>query len=511
MERSYPEWIPAKPAGVVMSQDWKRAVLGAVAGSALALSVLWPTLLGLVSSWQRNEAYQYAWLVMPVVVYLLGWHHRQATIAARPHPDYSGVVVAVAASACWSAADLMNLDVGRQFALVLAVQGIAMSALGWRSFWKLAPIFGLMFLMVPSGDIFQPVLRMLTVRIIELFAIVANLPHSVDGFVISIGKNHYVVLDGCAGLPNFLLATFLGYSFGLMLYRSIFKIAALSLFGAFIGVLSNGLRVNAIVLIDWINGSQMPLTAHKDIQWPVSIVALGLLFLVLSKLSADETAPAPEIAGEHSEERPARQFAPVFAGLSVALIGGAVIWLASYAPYQLRAAEPGSVPQDMVGWKLTSPAAVWSVDQQHHTETLALTYRRDGKDMSVLIVETTAPNAKLQESDLAPGNSSLWRENKVETQTGCAASNCLTLLHTTWEHAKTDEFRHVYSVYSIGDFTTNSKLALRAAHGWDRLTGRHRNLRLIGFTLDAATPPLTIDELAVAFRSLQSSLESGSR
>lgn len=483
---------------------------GAGVGCVLALAVLWPTLLGLMASWKNNHAYQYAWLVIPMVVYLLGWHDPQSTIAARPQPDYTGVFVAVFAAICWSAADLMNIDVGRQFAAVLAVQGIAMATLGWRSYWRLAPIFGLLFLMVPGGDFLQPALRILTVKMIEAFAVVANLPHGVDGFVVSIGESRYIVLDECAGLPHFMLATFLGYCFGLLLYRSVLKIAALSLFGAFIGIFSNGIRVNAIVLIDWMQGSQMPLTAHNNIQWVALVAALGLLFFVLSKLAVDPSVQAPDIAGTEKASL-MRQFAPVVAGLSVLLIAGTVISLAPSASQQPRAAQVGWLPQNVAGWDLASPDAVWSVEQEHHTESLALTYRRGGQDLGILIVETLVPDAKLQESDLAPGERSLWHQNKVQKQSSCVASDCLTLLHTTWENGKTKEIRHVYSTYSIGNFKTNSKFALRAAHGWDRLTGGRRSPRIIGFTLDVAATDPTIDELAVAFRLIQSALNAGNR
>lgn len=491
-----------------MSQDWKTAFWGVGIGSALTLAVLWPTLLSLTTIWNSSQAYQYAWLIMPMVVYLLGWHHRPSTLAARPQPDYTGVFVAIVAAVLWGAADLMNIDAGRQFALVLALQGIAMSALGWRSYWKLAPIFALMFLMVPCGDLLQPVLRYLTVKIIEWFAVVAHLPHSVDGFVVSIGANEYVVLNECAGLAYFMLATFLGYSFGLLLYRSIFKIAALTLFGAFIGVFSNGLRVSTIILIDWMNGSQMPLNAHANIQWFALIVALGLLLFVLLKLSSNEDESTPSLP-LLAQKNSLRQFAPAIAGLSVLLIAGAVISLKSYSMPPTRTAHVDSVAPDIPGWERTSSATVWSVDQQRHIVSLALSYRRNGKNMGVLIVEPLADDAKLQDSDLAPGNVNVWHENNIKSQTSCASAPCLTLLHTTWENGKTEEIRQVYSTYSIGNFTTNSKLALRAAHGWGRLSGSQNNPRLVTFTLDAATP--SIDEIALAFRLLQSALNAANK
>jgi len=72
-----------------MTQDCKDALLAGIAGCVLVSLVMWPTLLELTSSW-RMEPYQYAWLVLPMIVYLLGWHHRLADRPIRPQPDFTG-------------------------------------------------------------------------------------------------------------------------------------------------------------------------------------------------------------------------------------------------------------------------------------------------------------------------------------------------------------------------------------------------------------------------------------
>lgn len=497
--------VLTEPSGaVIMTQGWKDALWGGMVGCLLASLALWPTLLDLVSSWRNGEAYQYAWLVIPMLVYVLGWHHRQIGLTVSPQPDFTGVLAAVGAAACWGAAALMNIDVGRQFALVLTVQGIAMSMLGWRAYWRLFPALALMFLMIPSGDLLQPILRLLTVKAIELFAVVAHLPHTADGFVIYIGANRYIVVDECSGLSYVTLAIFLGYSFGLLLYRSVFKIAALSLLGALLGIFSNALRVNAIVLIDWVRGSQMELTAHGNIQWIALFMTLGLLFYVLGQLKADAVAVSLLIPPQE-QARSARRFAPLVAGLPVLLIAGTVMGLPTNAPRSPREAQTGLLPKNILGWELTSPVAAWSVDPKSDNETLTLTYRRNGQDMHVVIVES--PTAKLQESRLAPDDKIIWRERRIQKQTSCVASDCLSLLHTTWQRDKSRELRHVFYAYSIDNFTTDSRFALRAAHGWHRLTGSRSNPRLIGLTFDDATP--AIDDLAAAFRMLQSALEAG--
>lgn len=485
-----------------MSQDWKRALLGLGVGCFLTVWILWPTLQSLTQVWRSNQAYQFAWLVLPLIVYLLAWHDRPGTLLIRPQPDLSGVAVASIAAVGWIASDLMNIDAGRQFSFILAIQGVCMAALGWRAYWRLSPTLLLIFIMVPSGDFLQPILRQLTVKIIELFAAAIGLPHQVHGFRIAIGENDYVVLNECAGLPYFLLATFLGYAFGLMLYRSIYKILALALFGAFIGILSNALRVWAIVWIDWVQGSQMPLTAHGNVQWVALLICLGLLFFVIGKLDEEKDTKNKGITMSASDCH-FRQWAPVLAGFSVFIISGGAGWMLSNTPSRQIALPLMPAPRSISGWELTAPLATWLDNPRNNTRSLLLNYRRGGETLRVRVVQPMTAEAKLQESEVAPGETNTWHESSIQIKAACGTSECIQLLHTIWENGKTEERQHVYSTYALGGLYTTSKFVLRAAHGWARLTGSTSKPRLIALTFDSAVPLEGSNELAEILRSFQ--------
>jgi len=481
--------------------QWRNSLILGVTGCLLAGLVLWPTALEMATVW-NSASYQFAWLIVPMIVYLTLWHAPQEIQNLAPRPGYTGVFVAVLAAIGWSAFNVIDINVGRQFALVLALQGIILSALGRRVYWQLLPMFAFTFLMVPSGDLLLPVLRVLTVRSIELFAVVTGLPHTVDGFGVVIGKAKYIVISECAGLPYFMLGTFLGYSFGLLLYRSVIKVLALALVGAAVGIVSNFLRVNAIIWIDWVQGSQMPLTAHGNVQWVALLLSLGVMFYVLSKLDADVVSADPDkFVGKRTTLT--SQFSPVLAGLSILLIAGGASWLISNPTSEQRDLQLASFPQALGGWELSSSSAAWSINRQDQTQTLDLTYRRDGKVLQVRVVEALVPEAKLVESDLAPGKRSEWAANGVMKQSGCVANNCLTLSHTTWQNRKTRMLRHVYSSYFVGSDVTDSKLAFRIARGWDRLNGGHGRPRMVGMSLDSAVDASGLDELVAGFRHMQ--------
>ena len=501
-EAAVPEKVA--PPLAAMTARGKEALLGGIAGGILVCVAMWPTVLDMTTVWRTHEAYQYAWLVLPMVVYLLPWQRRSTGIAIRPQPDLTGIWVVIVAAACWGAASLTNIDVGRHFAFVLALQGVAMSTLGWKSYWKLFPTFGLLFLMVPSGDVLETPLRVLTVKAIELFAVVAHLPHSVEGFVIFIGANRYIVVDECSGLAFVTLGAFLGYSFGCLLYRSFFKIFLLAALGALLGIVSNVVRVNAIVLIDWIRGSQMELTAHGTIQWLALFATLGLLFYVLSRLKGDVEPETPTLDAAEAG-RSIRRFGPVLAGLSMLLIGGSAAALPANELRPPRGAPAIAAAQSIAGWELVKPADSWTVDPSSRTESISLSYRSRGRAIDVVLVEPLSPDGKLPESRLAPHDGSVWRQKQLQREAACSVSRCIGFSHATWLRDKSEQLRHVYYAYSLGSFTTDSKLVFRVAQGWQRLTGGRDHPRLIGFIADDAV--LDIDELGAAFKTLRSAVD----
>ena len=44
-------------------------------------------------------------------------------------------------------------------------------------------------------------------------------------------------------------------------------------------------------------------------------------------------------------------------------------------------------------------------------------------------------------------------------------------MHTTWNRKDSNETRHTFYTYYVGDVVTDSRLTFRLASGWNRLTG----------------------------------------
>jgi exosortase len=506
--RTYVEDATASPASAALDRHWKTVLLWGLPGFILAALALWPTLLNLARVWTGNESYQYGWLVMPMVVYLLGWHRRQEILSVTPQPGFAGVLVTVAGAALWSMALAMNLDVGCHVALVVVLQGMAMALLGWRAYWRLFPVLALLFFMVPAGDVLQPILRSVTIKSIELFAAIAGLPHHVEGYVVHIGSLRYIVVEECTGLSFVTLAAFLCYSLGSLLYQSFRKVAALAVLGAFLGILSNAVRVNSIVLVDWLRGTQMSLTSHGAIQWAALLLTLGLVFFVLSRL-AIEPVQQPWFARPTPRLAQRTYLAPLFAGLAVLVIAGSLrMQTADDRPRLRHGSEIAVARQDIQGWELAARPAAWTVDQANHSESMTLTYHRDNQVMHVRVIQALAPAAKLSGSYFAPDEKSAWHESAIQKYPACTDSHCVTLLHTTWQRSqgKGQASYHAFYNYGIGHYMTDSKLLVRAVHGWRRITGNSDTPHMIGLIFENGVPA-EID-LAAAFEAIRSAMDA---
>ncbi len=500
-----PDSIPAVSGPrFALTRESKATLFAGFAGLALVTLAMGSTVGTLTAKWRDSEAYQYAWLVVPMVVYLIGWHRpvRYSSISLRP--NFAGAVVVMIAAACWSAANLMNIDLGRQVAFMLALQGIAMATLGWSSYWQMFPTLALLFLMIPSGDILQPALRAMTRESITWFAWVAGLPHSTDGYFVLIGSQRYFVADECSGLASVTLSAFLGYCFGLLLYRPFFKVFATALLGAVLGFLANVLRVNAIVLIDWLRGSQMALTAHAGLQWIALFAMLGIMIAVLARLRLEPARPLAQVATQ-TPSRSVQRLAPVAAGLSAVLIAGGVTALQASGAQPPRANHHAAFAPDIFGWTLVDPPAVWTEDASGATESIHLSFRSEGHELEVLVVQTRSPDAKLPEPQFEPGDRKVWREKEVRDDVGCSGSHCVAMRHRIWQRDPSHEERHVYLTYDVGGFVTSSRLAVRVAHGWHRLLGHPANPRMVAFISDTAAD---VDALAAALPVVQSAVRN---
>lgn len=491
----------SKRIGYGVTTQWRLALRDlALAGVLIA----WPlasTVFELVASWQKSGAYHYAWLVVPMFVYLVGWHFREQILSERPQPDSAGVYVALVAAIGWSIAAAAQIAIGRQLALIAIVHGIVWSALGRALYWRLLPTMGLLLLMLPSADLLLDPLRRATQKSIEWFALASGLSYRSDGFSLSVGEHSYVVLEACSGLEHVLLTFFLGYCFGLLVFRSLAKTVALALFAAVLGLLSNVLRVNTIVWIDQLRGFRMDLAAHGTIQWLALLLILALFFrvlIVLAALRGDGERQWPVAASVAPAPPASRRRMALAAGLGVLAITGLTsVRLQANASVTL-AHTAADLPATAGDWQAVAPPGAWS--PVGGLRVLTADYRRGSGRLEIGVVEARVAGAKLSLEPLLSKGTDDWRAMGSEALSACDALRCIEVVHAVRRNAVDSSVRHVYYAYFFGHRNTSSMLALRLATAFSRLSGASQAARLIAVSVDGE--PLPGAELVALFRAV---------
>jgi exosortase len=455
---------------VELSDAWRDALLYGAMGLVLTLVAMWSVVADLAPLW-RLEAYSYSWLVLPAVVYVLFSHSRDELLACVPRPGYGGVVTILIGLLIWGLAFALDINLGKQIAFVVLLQGIAITTLGWKVYSRFAPVFLMLFLMVPSGDLLQPVLRQLTVQCIDWFASVAAIPHSVDGYMVYIAGQRYIVVDGCSGLSNVTLGIFLAYYFGVLLYRSLIKILAIALVGGFLGIMANAVRVSSIVWIDYVNGSQLALSEHGYIAWLALLFAMGLLLIFVNKVKPEATRATGSVdAGNDDYSDRAAPLAPLVAGLALLTV---VNVPTVFSAIDSESGPTRSLVRDTVE---RFPEAVRDLEETSSLRTLSL-HLND--DLRVLIIETKGGESRLSADQLTPTDDKWWRDTNSQRVEDCSAEKCATYVRKTWNAREGQEIQNMVFAYYVGDLITGSKLHYRVTNGWNRVTGNNKQAGLI--------------------------------
>ncbi len=476
-----PEKTASQTITTAIGIEWQQALLYGSLGIAITCLAMWPTFLNLTTVWSTSEPYQYAWLVLPFLIYVLGWHYRSEILSMSPRADLLGFVIVTIAVGLWLAATIVQIDLVMYIAFILALQGILISMLGRHIWWRFFPIFGILFFMIPSGDILQLPLKLLTVEIIDWFANTTNLPHSIDGFVIYIGAHRYVVIDACSGLTFVTLSAFLCYCWGSLLYQSFSKVAGFALLGGILGIAANAIRVNMIVWLDWINDTEMNLTEHGDIQLIALVFLLGALFLVVGQLQPDSKSNRQQLSEKKLiTAAPWKKYIPVITGLFIVATVGPIQFLMTTSQPKLFLAKNEQLPGNFTTSSVNLSQTRWVINEESRTSSLNLAL---DQTLDALIVQALPGNKKLPESWLIPKEEGGdWRKANIQKQLVCfQEKQCINFVHTTWNKHGSNDVRHVFYVYHVGDFFTDSKFLYRMAAGWNRLRGFNQKAGFISF------------------------------
>jgi exosortase len=464
------------------------------------------TATGLISIWSTNSTYGYTWLVLPTLIYLL-WHHRRRFFACRPTWSLFGIAAAGFCGTAWVAFDLANIDLGRQFAFVAVVPCIVLATVGWRIFVRLAQFLVLLVLLIPTGELLLAPLKVLTVKIIVVATTLARIPHSVDGTVIFAGANRYVVIDDCAGLPYVLTTLFLGLTFGLIVYRSAWKVGLFALLGIGCGILANGLRVVSIVMLDWLQGTRLELSSHVFFQWMAFGLGIAIMIAVLMRVASepldnplDTDHPPPRHGARAGRQSLKAALAAAVLAISVPQIALARIESGGEHASSREAGVGDLLPEHFGGWTRNVGPTVWSPAPRSPMPYALARYVRGDRQIEVFVAAANQRRQKVTGYAIDLVGSGNWLEVKHARLSDCSTRSCREVNVLGLDRQFSDDVREIYYVYTLGGRIVGSALELQLRYAWNDLVGAPHRARIIALATD--DKGLSTDDVAEAINAL---------
>ena len=473
---------------IVISEDWKRALLYLALAAFCLLAIYRDAIESLWMILTSASEWQFAVLVIPTFAYLVFAEYREELFNYRPHPSLAAIPLALLAAALFTMADLMAVNVFAHAALLIAIQACLLGVLGTRLYLRFLPLWGFLFMLFPYDGIAMPVLRDLTAWSIQAMAGLTGIAYSASGFLITFGSKHYQIVPACSGMQYFTLSVFLGYALGLVMYRRWLPIGLVTLTAGILAILANMVRVNVIVAMDYVSGTQSSLDTHQVVYWFVLAGLLGSLLWALTRLSPSSK---PEAQHSLSDEAVASgSLLPL--ALTVSLCATPVLALSS-------AERLVDAPQ-----LRTPPAEIFQRGVTHvDTEVRDGSYVRRtlyGDEADLLATVELWPLSDTRKHDLreiVPDVTRAWRLQRQDLRQPCA--DCEALYHSVWTAGSGKVIYNVYAAYVINGRTSSSALAFRAHRGWSRLTGDvTQHLGMVAVVSDAP-----VEELEEVNRTLQ--------
>ena len=338
-----------------------RLLPGLVLMAAL-LALFHDTASAMVGIWMRSETYAHAFLVPPIVLWLV-WRRRADLAQHRPQAAPWMLLPMAGACLLWLLGELAGVNAATQLALVALIVLSVPAVFGFAVAREI--LFPLLFLFfaVPIGEFMTPQMIEWTADFTVAALVMTGVPVYREGLQFVIPSGNWSVVEACSGV-RYLIASFMvGSLFAYLNYRSNTRRALFMLVSIAVPIVANWLRAYMIVMIGHLSGNQLAVGAdHLVYGWVFFGIVIMIMFMIGARWSepdapaaARPTLQAPPVAGPDR-----RTWMVTFGVVGLLLMtqaGISQINQSSPGPQPVLAL-PVSLPGDWVG--SAEPIADWT-------------------------------------------------------------------------------------------------------------------------------------------------------
>jgi len=365
---------------VALSGDWRRAIW-LTAASILGILIIHAATLGtILRVWHQDRAFAHCYFIAPLAGYMI-WLDRARLAALRPRPSLWGLCFVAMWGFPWFLATMAQVQFGAQLALVGMIVAAIWATLGWGVVREIAYPLGFLFLAVPFGEAFFPILIAMAGKLAVWMVSILGAPIAFDGHYLRLPGAEWRVAEACGGLRFILALLAVGAMFAYTTYRKAWKRAAFLVTCVALAVLTNGVRVSAIVLIGYFTDMKSSIVhEHTWLGWLLfAIMALTLFFMGRHWADPDEPVAISKFTGEaRSSAKGKSTVTAVAATLAIVLAWNLGVQAAQRPSGANTIAL--SAPAGADGWTaLDYPLWNWSPYYEGPRASFAATYQKGSR------------------------------------------------------------------------------------------------------------------------------------
>jgi exosortase A len=465
---------------ISLSPAWRRALPALLALWAFTLWQYRETALAMAAIWNRSETFTHAWVVPPIVFWLV-WRLRGQVLALTPRPAPLALALMAALGLLWLSGEVVAVATATQFALVGLLVLAVPALLGWPVARALAFPLGFAFFCVPFGEFMSPTLMDWTANFTVAALRATGIPVYQEGLQFVIPSGRWSVVEACSGIRYLIASVMVGTLFAYLNYDGRRKRLIFVGVSILVPLVANWLRAYMIVMLGHLSNNEIAVGAdHLLYGW----VFFGIVIVALYWIGARWADALPETPAF----APATGHWPALAGGAVAALAAAVTlapllaWQHIQVALQLKAELPSP-------WQgAADPAPHWQPAFASPSASQRLAYQgRDGPVVGVHLAyyRSQDKERKLISSTnrLVDGEADHWQQLSMRAHQVALPDGPLGLREAVvWQTERPGRSRlrlRVWQLYWVDGQWMGGDIAGKLRGAWGRLAGRGDDAALL--------------------------------
>ena len=239
------------------------------------------TILSLYKRWIKlDEAYSHGFLIFAVVIYLI-YEMRDDIRSIKLEPYYFAAIPLLVFNLAWWVAYFTDIIIVQQLLLPLILLSVVTLICGVRALKLFLFPIGFIYFAIPIWDYTVNFLQGITVHVVGVIVQLTHLTAFIEGDTIKLPSGDIVVAYGCAGVKYLIISAALSFLSSYIFIKKFSHRVLIILLGIFLGLLTNWIRVYALIVIGYLSHMESGLLKnHETFGWLLFIIVFFPLFVI---------------------------------------------------------------------------------------------------------------------------------------------------------------------------------------------------------------------------------------